>query len=117
MSVMGKGTPEYKNPLEMLLKSCRKAIQDKVDVNPKAGLKVGDNKMRYSEALDLLTALEHHFAVKGAFSFGICLTCTKFSSKGMYPEKPVTLGKCGSRVVSIFDCCEQHSKEGGGYGL
>lgn len=114
MSVVGKGTPGYKNPLEMLLKSCRKTIQDKVDVNQKAGLKVGDNKLRYSEALELLKALENHFAIKGAFSFGICLSCTKFDNRGVYPK---TLGKCNNKLVSIFDSCDQHSKEGGGPGL
>ena len=68
------------NQLEMLFRCCEKALKDKPE---KAGLKSGKTKMKYSEALVMMGVLKDYFALRGAFSIGICKDCTKFSTNRM----------------------------------
>jgi hypothetical protein len=103
------------NDLEMFLKCCEKALKDKLADNPKSGVKSGNSKMRYSKALDLLVVLRKQYALRGAFSLGICMDCSKFSDIRMTAKDG--LGHCGSKVVSAFDSCEHHSKEGDDCGV
>jgi hypothetical protein len=108
-----------KNELEMFLLCSKKALQKLIDENPKSGLIVekdtsGETKMKYKDALVCLQRLEDTFAIKGAFSFGICGNCTKFNTTGHANKN---YGTCNGRTVGYFDTCDNHSKEGGGWGL
>ena len=100
------------NNLKMMFHCARKALEDKGS----GGLKVGNQKMKYAEAMELLYAVEMYFSHKGAFTFGICDTCEYFDTKYMLSGHKY-MGKCGSKIVNKFDSCERHSIRGGGYGL
>lgn len=101
---MYKGVGKVVNQLEMLFRCCEKALKDKPE---KAGLKSGKTKMKYSEALVMVGVLKDYFALRGAFSIGICKDCTKFSTNRMLSKK--SLGHCGDNVVSMFDNCPSHN--------
>jgi hypothetical protein len=104
-----------KNELEMLLACTEKLLKDKIKDNPKAGLAVDkNNKMRYSEALKCLYRLNTYFRISGAFSFGLCISCTHYKTE-YYTQGDGSLGKCrGGKMVRCYDTCENHSEEGGG---
>jgi hypothetical protein len=119
-----------KNELEMLILCCRKALKKVLEDNPKAGLIIdkdqpSESKMRYKDALKALDRLDTYFGLKGATSFGICASCTKWD-RTAHQSVADSCGDCRGNspkrdyhrdVYHAYDTCEYHSKKGGGYGL
>lgn len=109
------------NELEMLFAILRRALEMYVSVQSSVGYvfnrgTVNETRMKYMRALELLKALEDYFALRGAYSFGICSSCGRWRKGACSTEG---LGHCTRRleVTSRFDSCEHHSKEAGRYGL
>lgn len=100
--------------LELFFLLTQELIQDKIKQGRK-GKKLGQGyKMSYKKAQGVLFDLHSYFAIKGCFSFGTCETCEKFgngiSSTGI-------LGLCKGQEKNWCDTCNEHSIEGGGFGL
>lgn len=116
---------DYKpNELEMALRIAKKAIDQLIDQKPKGGLVVNkgtpyEAKMSYQEAKLCMERLERRFAVKGAFSFGICSTCTKWNTASHDSGKWGDFGTCTVTKQSThrYHSCESHSITNGGWGL
>lgn len=102
------------NELEQLILICQDLIDQKIDSGKKGKKFSNGQKMSYKKAKGILSTLTNYFAEQGCFSFGICGTCSRFensiSSLG-------TLGYCKGQEKRVFDTCDEHSQEGGGFGL
>lgn len=120
-----KGINEVKgkniSDLEALLVVMYKAIDDKVQDKPGAGITLAkgqknERKVKYKDAKTDLQKLVDYFAQKGCFSFGVCETCTSFDTRG---HENKCFGTCAlnGKTCHIWNTCQQHSKKGGGYGL
>ena len=110
-----------RNELQMLLLCCRKALERQIEVNPKSGVithkgEKTERKMTYTKALECLEKFEDLYAMSGAFSFGICGECSKFSTAG-HQSRHDCFGHCGGKSKHCYDSCVNHGKKGGGYGL
>lgn len=112
-----------KNELELLLLCAKKALEKVVFEKPSAGVitnrgKKNEAKMRYFEALEGMQKLHTYFALRGAFSFGVCKSCTKWTTKG-HNSVGDAVGDCKriGKTVCCYNSCDQHSKRGGGFGL
>lgn len=100
--------------LELFFLITQELIQGKIKQGKK-GVKLDqDHKMSYKKAQGVLFVLHSYFAVKGCFSFGTCETCENFgngiSSTGAF-------GLCKGQEKNWCDTCNDHSIEGGGFGL
>lgn len=89
-------------------------INDKISHGRKGKILANEEKMSYKYAASILYELYAYFAAKGCFSFGICGTCKKFGNamtvSGM-------LGECRGQERHAFESCNEHSIEGGGFGI
>ena len=112
------------NELAMALRVAMKVLDQAIEQKPKGGLIVNkgqdiEAKMSYQEARLCLERIQDTFALKGAFSFGICGECTHWQPQ-FFTGKNENLGKCGGFAGNTkyrYDCCNRHSRENGGYGL
>lgn len=112
------------NELEMALKIAKKAVDQLLEQKPKGGLVVNkgqadEARMSYQEARLCIDRIERSFSRHGAFSFGICGSCTKWDTRGHISGAYMDCGTCklSGKQTNRYDCCERHSKEGGGFGL
>ena len=113
------------NELEMALKIATKAVNQLLEQKPKGGLIVNKDtgveaRMSYQEALLCLERIKRQYSVQGAFSLGICGSCSHWSTAGHCTGDWEDMGNCRfmpGKVVHRYDCCDKHSKKGGGYGL
>ena len=111
------------NELEMTLKIALKAIDQMIEQKPKGGLIInkGQNteaKLSYKEARLCMERIERMFGHEGAFSFGICANCTKWSQGSTDSGKWGDFGECKSKgLTHRYSSCDQHSKKNGGWGL
>lgn len=71
-------------------------------------------RVKYKTVLRTCNRIQDYFALKGAFSFGICKTCNSWDNSGCTPK---TFGKCGGKAKHCYDTCSNHSRAGGGFGL
>lgn len=102
------------NDLEAALLCFQKLIEGKVKEGKKGIVLFKDTdseyKMSYKKLQSLLWELNTLFGMKGAFSFGICETCSRFenscSDNGAF-------GKCKGADKHMFDSCEEHKGDGG----
>ena len=100
--------------LEALLLVTQDLLQDKIDQGKKGRRLRNGQKFRYDELQGVLRLLHSYFALKGCFSFGVCETCEKF---GNGISSTGTLGMCKGQEKNWCDTCNEHSREGGGFGL
>ena len=100
--------------LEALLLVTQDLLQDKIDQGKKGRRLKNGQKFRYDELQGVLRLLHSYFALKGCFSFGVCETCEKF---GNGISSAGTLGMCKGQEKNWCDTCNEHSREGGGFGL
>ena len=112
------------NELEMTLKVALKAIDQLIEQKPKGGLIVHkgqptEAKLSYTEARLRIECLQRLFEQHGAFSFGICASCTKWSQASVDSGKWGDFGTCKAKgsTTHRYHCCENHSKQNGGWGL
>lgn len=111
------------NELEMTLRIALKAVDQLLEQKPKGGLIVNkgqedEAKMSYAEARLRLECIQRMFMQQGAFSFGICGNCTKWSRTGNDSGKWEDFGHCRAKgLTHRYHACDSHSKENGGYGL
>ena len=113
------------NELEMTLRIATKAIDQILEQKPRGGLVVNkgqadEAKMSYQEAKLCLERIQRQYGAQGAFSLGICGSCSHWSTSGHCTGDYGDMGNCKfmpGKIVHRYDCCEKHSKEGGGYGL
>lgn len=109
----------------MALKIATKAIDQLIEQKPKGGLIVNkgqdtESKMSYKEAKLCLERIKRQYGVQGAFSLGICGSCTHWNTAGHCTGHWEDMGNCrfmSNKIVHRYDCCDKHSKQGGGYGL
>lgn len=107
--------------LESALIVLYKLISDKLEDKPKAGVtlakeKKNEKKVRYAKVKKDLNSLINYLAAKGAFSIGVCETCTNFDQKSTAnPDYGVC--KRSREHCHRWDTCKDHSKRGGGYGV
>ena len=100
--------------LEMFFLVVQELIQDKIKQGRK-GKKLGQGyKMSYKKAQGVLFDLYSHFAIKGCFSFGTCQTCEYF---GNGISSTGSIGLCKGQKRTWCDTCNEHSEQGGGFGL
>ena len=100
--------------LELFFLLTQELIQDKIKQGRK-GKKLGQGyKMSYKKAQGVLFDLHSYFGMKGCFSFGTCETCEKF---GNGASSTGILGLCKGQEKNWCDTCNEHSIEGGGFGL
>lgn len=97
------------NELDLMFAGIYKLLEDKLEENPKAGIKTKKGKIKYKEVQELMKRMETHFRFKGAFSFGICGTCHKFDTSSYQSPRRI-LASCGNKAVSFFDSCERWEK-------
>lgn len=112
------------NELGMTLKVAMKAIDRLMEEKPNGGMVVNkghpnESKISYKNAKLCIERLQRKFALEGAFSFGICGDCTKWDVRA---HNTAHWGDCGTCTRSgkdthRYDCCSNHSKQNGGYGL
>lgn len=100
--------------LEALFVVTQDLLQDKIDQGRKGRRLKNGQKFRYDELQGVLRLLHSYFALKGCFSFGVCETCEKF---GNGISSTGTLGMCKGQEKNWCDTCNEHSREGGGFGL
>lgn len=100
--------------LEALFLVTQDLLQDKIDQGKKGRRLRNGQKFRYDELQGVLRLLHSYFALKGCFSFGVCETCEKF---GNGISSTGTLGMCKGQEKNWCDTCNEHSREGGGFGL
>lgn len=100
--------------LEALFVVTQDLLQDKIDQGKKGRRLRNGQKFRYDELQGVLRALHSYFALQGCFSFGVCETCEKF---GNGISSTGTLGMCKGQEKNWCDTCNEHSREGGGFGL
>lgn len=112
------------NELEMALKISLKAIDQLLEQKPKGGLVVNkgqdiEAKMSYKEARLCIERIQRRFGSQGAFSFGICEGCTKWDTRSHGTAQYNDFGTClvSRKPTHRYDCCENHSKTNGGWGL
>lgn len=98
-----------RNDLDNFLACVEKVLGDKLANNPNSGLRIdGDNKMRYSEAMDVAKRLRVHFEYQGLFSLGICQDCDSFDLT-RHQSIHQCLGSCGKSTKSRYETCSYHS--------
>lgn len=112
------------NELEMALRIAKKAIDQLLEQKPKGGLVVNkgqdiEAKMSYQEAKLCIDRIQRRFGSLGAFSFGICGCCTKWSTAEHCTGIWGDFGTCRvtNKHTHRYDSCQHHSKENGGWGL
>lgn len=112
------------NELEMALRIALKAIDQLMEQKPKGGLIVNkgqdiEAKMSYHEAKLCIQRIERRFGNLGAFSFGICGCCDKWSTSNSCTSQYKDFGTCfvGNKLTHRYDSCDHHSKKNGGWGL
>lgn len=96
-----------------------KLLDKKLEENLKSGIVLNKGeqnelRVRYRNTQKTLKELSSYFGLKGCFSFGICGTCDSFNNSGYSCGH---LGKCNGKEVHIYDTCNEHSTNGGGFGL
>jgi hypothetical protein len=107
----------------MTLKIALKAIDQLLEQKPKGGLvtnKGQDSEARlsYQEARLRIQCIQRMFSQQGAFSFGVCASCTKWSQAGTDSGVWGDFGNCKLKgLTHRYHSCESHSKENGGWGL
>lgn len=107
--------------LEALLILMNKLLDDKLEQKPKAGITIAkgqpnEYRLRYKDAKSILKQMESYFGVRGCTSIGVCGTCIYFNPR---PHANPAFGTCAKGQITRhrWDSCDQHSKEGGGYGV
>lgn len=106
------------NDLEATLLCFQKMIESKVKEGKKGIVLFKDTdseyRMSYKKLQAMLWELDKIFAMRGAFSFGICMDCDNFqnscSTDGCY-------GYCKGSEKTAFDSCNEYNGSKGGFGL
>lgn len=112
------------NELEAFILIVDKMLEEKLQVNPKAGIvlakgRPNEKKVRYKDLKKVLSTLELYFSQKGCLSFGICRDCGNFNGAG-YFSNCKGLGRCrlnSDKEVNAYDSCSRHTVDTGGFGL
>lgn len=106
------------NELEATLIWMHKMAEKKAQEKPNGGFvmakgKPNEIRLKYSEMADVIFSLKSKLGMEGCLSFGICKTCTNFR-KDCPGDK---WGKCRGKDHHEYDSCDQHSVEGGSFGI
>lgn len=102
------------NDLEAALLAFQKLIDEKVNTGKKGIIlnkkSASEYKMSYKKLQSLLWELDTFFALRGAFSFGICADCKSFHNS-CYSYG--VMGKCNGSDKTVFDSCDKFVGDAG----
>ena len=106
--------------LEAFFIVVEKLIKEKTEQGAKGIIIAKDQpnerKFTYVHAGLVLQNLINSAAIRGCFSFGTCYTCKRFDTN-QYSQGFMGICNIDRKEHFVYDTCDKHSKEGGGFGV